>query len=84
MDLKTYLNKHCVGYGSDWTKSVLSGIKYLRPDLWELIPDDRLFTFNQAVALVELLGIIETPEGSTPVVTRLLNGEDVFYKPSES
>lgn len=44
-----YFMHICTGYGSDWVKSLLSGLKTVRPDLWDSIPDDKMWSYGEVV-----------------------------------
>lgn len=39
MDCKEFLN-HCIACGGNWGGMLLSGLKVLRPSVWDIIPDD--------------------------------------------
>ena len=39
MDFEEFLN-HCTACGGNWTGMLLSGLKVLRPSIWDIIPDN--------------------------------------------
>jgi hypothetical protein len=60
MEFDDFLN-HCVACGGNWGGMLLSGIKELFPDVWELIPDDMgMFAFSVICDTLRLLNIYST------------------------
>lgn len=49
--------EHCTACGGDWGAMILTGIKELYPDLWDLIPDHMgIFAFSLLCEVLNLLG----------------------------
>lgn len=62
MEFDDFLN-HCVACGGNWGGMLLSGIKELFPDVWELIPDDMgMFAFSVICDTLRLLNIYSTKD----------------------
>lgn len=60
MDLDEFLN-HCIACGGNWGGMLLSGIKELFPDVWELIPEDMgMFAFSVICDVLNLLNVKNT------------------------
>ena len=52
---------HCIACGGDWSLLLLSGIKELYPEIWDLIPDNMgHFAFESIVDVLILLGVDTT------------------------
>lgn len=49
MKLSDFFMHVCTGYGSDWVASLFSGLKVVRPDLWDSIPSDKPYSFDELV-----------------------------------
>lgn len=55
---------HCVAMGGNWGGMLLSGLKELRPEIWDAIPDDMGHrAFIAICATIQLLGIDTKGEG---------------------
>ena len=62
MEFDDFLN-YCVACGGNWGGMLLSGIKELFPDVWELIPDDMgMFAFSVICDTLRLLNIYSTKD----------------------
>ena len=52
---------HCIACGGDWGQMLLSGVKELYPEIWDLIPDNMgTFAFACIVDVLILLGVNTT------------------------
>lgn len=56
---------HCVACGGNWGGMLLSGLRKLRPEIWEAIPDDMgLYAWRCICETLVLAGVImEEEEG---------------------
>ena len=62
MDLDEFLS-HCTACGGNWGGMLLSGIKELFPDVWELIPEHMgIFAFSVISDTLRLLNIYSTKD----------------------
>ena len=62
MELDEFLN-HCIACGGNWGGMLLSGIKDLFPDVWELIPEDMgIFALSVICDRLRLLNIYSTKD----------------------
>lgn len=60
MELDEFLD-HCIACGGNWGGMLLSGIKELFPDVWELIPEDMgMFAFTVICEVLNLLNVKNT------------------------
>lgn len=60
MELDDFLN-HCITCGGNWGGMLLTGIKELFPDVWELIPEDMgVFAFSVIGDVLNLLNVTNT------------------------
>lgn len=60
MALDEFLD-HCIACGGNWGGMLLSGIKELFPDVWELIPEDMgMFAFTVICEVLNLLNVKNT------------------------
>lgn len=49
--------KHCIACGGDWSAMILTGIKELYPEIWDMIPDKMgKFAFSVLCEVLNLLG----------------------------
>lgn len=54
---------HCVACGGNWGGMLLSGLKELRPEIWEAIPDDMgLYAWRCICETLALAGVIMEEE----------------------
>ena len=49
--------EHCIACGGDWGAMILTGIKELYPEIWDMIPDKMgVFAFSVLCEVLNLLG----------------------------
>lgn len=62
IDFKEFLS-YCTACGGNWGGMLLTGIKELRPAVWEVIPDDMgVFAWQGICSTIILCGV-DTSEG---------------------
>ena len=54
--------KHCTACGGNWGGMLLSGLRELRPDVWEAIPDDMGCFAWQGICSALILCGVDTSE----------------------
>lgn len=58
MDLDEYIHNECIACGGDWGAMLLSGIKRLRKNVWDAIPNHMgAYAFICIIETLSLLGI---------------------------
>ena len=58
MSLDTFLSDYCTACGGDWGGMLLSGIKKLYPDVWDVIPNKMgSYAWICICAVLTLLGV---------------------------
>lgn len=49
--------EHCIACGGDWGAMILTGIRELYPEIWDMIPDKMgVFAFSVLCEILNLLG----------------------------
>ena len=61
MDAKTFI-EHCFAMGGDWGAMLLTGIKELRPSVWEIIPNNMGVYAWECICSTLILCGIDTSE----------------------
>lgn len=51
MTLKEFVS-HCTACGGNWTAMLLSGLKEVNKPLWDSIPNDKEFTFEELIGFL--------------------------------
>lgn len=58
MSFKTFLSDYCTACGGDWGGMLLSGVRRLYPDVWDVIPNEMgCYAWVCICAVLTLLGI---------------------------
>ena len=57
MSMKEFLS-YCSACGGDWVSMFFSGMKRVYPEVWEAIPNNKVFSFSELCELLELCGVV--------------------------
>ena len=57
MSIKEFLS-YCSACGGDWVSMFFSGMKRVYPEVWEAIPNNKVFSFSELCELLELCGVV--------------------------
>jgi len=49
---------NCTACGGDWVQMFFTGIRRLFPDVWEAIPNDKVFDIDEMIKLLEFCGVV--------------------------
>ena len=60
MLLKDFVKNYCDACGGDWVGMLLSGLKKVRPDLWDALPEDEPIGFEWLIEYLAQNGVIES------------------------